>query len=373
MQHIALALVQRTTVCLLTLALICTLPNDAFAESESDVVEETDAWTAGYDNGFFLSSTDDLFSLKVGGRIQARLNMAVFDTGPADIAFSIPRARLKLKGHVATKDLKYVLQLDFGKGKAGLKDALMDYTVCKGWLSIRAGQFKRPFSRQQINSSGSLTFVDRAMTDKDFDAGRDIGVSLHNGYGKNNDFEYHLGLFNGAGGVDQFTPRLVARLGYNFGGIKGYKESDRAGGGFRFAIGAGAMVDFDADDQKDAAVRANVDFLMKVAGFAASGAFYMHMAQTGGDGPLGDQELQSIGLHAQASYLIADMFEVAARFEMLDPDGDENNEMAILGGFNVYAFGDHLKWQLDAGAVSVEDPQGATTDIVARTQLQLVF
>jgi hypothetical protein len=368
-------LFHRLLILLVSATLVVMAPGLAFAEEGADAGADADAgtWSAGYDNGFFLSSSDGLFALKIGGRMQARLSMAVFESGPADIAFSVPIARLKLDGHVASTDLTYTVQVDFGDGVASLKDALMDYTICDGWFHVRAGQFKRPFSRQQINSTAHLTFVDRASTDADFDAGRDIGVSFHNGYGDGNNFEYHVGLFNGAAGA-QFTPRLVARLGYNYGGINGYVESDRTGGDFRFAVGAGAQIDFDADDKKDAAVRANVDFLMKIAGFAASGAFYMHMAQTGGDGPLGDQELQSLGLHAQASYLIADMFEVAARFEMLDPDGDDNNTMVILGGFNVYAFGDHLKWQIDAGAVSAEVAGGdATTDIVGRTQLQLVF
>ena len=356
-------------------------------------------WTAGYDKGFFIKSPDDLFKLKLGGRVQARLTMEVGDGDDPALDFSIPRARMKISGHVATKDLGYMLQIDFGKGFVTLKDGFLDYAISPGWAHVRAGQFKRPFSRQQINSSAKLSLVDRAITDRAFGAGRDIGVIIHNGYGKKQDIEYAVGFFNGTGDTptfdgtatmglttgdgdsswkfsnipDQFNPMLVLRVGYNYGGIEGYEETDFKGGPFGFAVAAGAQVDLDADGDQDANIRAGLDFIMKVEGFSASGALYAATAQTGGEGLMGEQEFASLGFHFQGSYLIADMYEVVARFAMIDPDGDNNTIMEMMVGTTIYALGKYLKWQLDAGATVSEGIGGDSTDILARTQLQVAF
>jgi hypothetical protein len=72
------------------------------------------------------------------------------------------------------------------------------------WL--RAGQWKRPFSRQQIGSSGRLELTDRSITDKAFGAGRDIGLAVHNNYEKSPDLEWALGVFNGTGDGARLVP-----------------------------------------------------------------------------------------------------------------------------------------------------------------------
>src|SRR5262249_21347423 len=152
-----------------------------------------------------------------------------------------------------------------------LKDYYIDGEISKGaWL--RFGQWKRPFSRQQITSSGKLEITDRSITDKAFLGSRDIGVAVHNMYEKSPDFELIVGVFNGSGdgakcsgGVadpttgavsggaftnipSKFKPVWVARAGINRNGIKGYSEADLEGGPLRFGLAANVAVEGDNDD-----------------------------------------------------------------------------------------------------------------------------
>ena len=160
-------------------------PMPAVLEAEP---EEAPA-KVGYEKGFFIESGDGDHRLAIAARLQARYTYHEVEAGPDTSAFSIERARLKLEGHAFTKDLTYVFQSDFGKGAVTLKDYYGDYRIAPELLHIRAGQWKRPFSRQQITSSGSQELVDRAITDSAFGAGRDIGIALHNNYEKSPTFE----------------------------------------------------------------------------------------------------------------------------------------------------------------------------------------
>jgi hypothetical protein len=354
--------------------------------------------TSGYKNGFFLSAEDGSSTLQFNGRGQvlfAYESLGGIGEGQEDKQqFSIPRVRLKMSGHLWSKDLEYTFQTDFGKGGATLKDFHVDFKLMDDWVHLRAGQWKRPFSRQQINSSGKLEFVDRALTDKAFGAGRDIGMAIHSRYRKGG-FTYTAGIFNGTGITAktpwetdedlhpdaetvkvsnvpyQFHPVAALRLEYSHGGIKGYSEADLEGGGFRFALGGSALYDLDLDDSGDGSMVADLDYAVKAAGFSSTGGYYMAMAENA-DGQL---EGTLRGFHAQAGYVIADQYQPVVRFTMLDPEGDDNNTQKITAGMNLYFKGHNLKWQTDVGIAMYEAPEGeeVNNDVIVRSQLQLAF
>ena len=350
----------------------------------------------GYKKGFFIEDGSGDFQLRIQGRLQARYEFTAVDGGADASAFSIPRARLTLAGKAFTKDLSYKFQTDFGKGFVSLKDFYIDYNV--GAFVLRAGQFKRPFSRQQVNSSSRLELVDRAITDKYFGGGRDIGFILHNNYEKSPGFEYAVGLFNGNGDkakfkgdvtvdpatgegpVDggkftnvpsQFYPALALRVGYNHGGIKGYSEADLEGGGLRFAVGASAVTEFDFDTDDDGNFRAEADFMVKASGFAATGALYFASKQKGTD--FDKQVYAAHGFHLQLSYLVAARYLPVLRYARTSPKGADNDAQEMLAGLGVFFFNHGLKWQTDAGVLVEEATGGATNDVQVRTQLQLSF
>ena len=375
----------------------------------------------GYDKGFFLTDPKGLFKLVIGARVQGRFTFENIESHKtneegADTAatekekayqFSVPQARLKLSGHVFSERVAYQMQADFGnKGNPALIAAYGDFGLVSDVLYLRVGQWERPFSRQQITSSGSFHLVDRAITDKAFGAGRDLGVAFHNNYEKSPKLEWALGLFNGTGDKpwfeggfegtgetdadgnitvegevsskakptnvpDKLRPAVVARIGFNTGKIKGYSEADLEGGPFRFGMAASVQADFDASDEGKAATRADLDFIMKVEGFSLDGAIYLASVQDGSG--FADQKYGAWGLHAQAGYVIAGRVEPVVRYALVDLDGDDNNTQEFLGGLAIYVFKHNLKWQTEAGSVLRQDPAGTLDDVVVRTQLGLAF
>jgi hypothetical protein len=375
----------------------------------------------GYDKGFFLTDEKGLFKLVIGARIQGRLAFERIESHETDEAgedvaattnedayqFSVPQARLKLSGHVFSERVAYNLQPDFGnKGYPALISAYGDFALVPDALHLRVGQWERPFSRQQITSSGSFRLVDRAITDKAFGAGRDLGVAFHNNYEKSPKLEWALGVFNGSGDKpwfegdfegtgaadadgnitvegqvsskakatnvpDKLRPAVVARIGFITGKIMGYSEADLEGGPFRLGMAASVQADFDASDEGKAATRADLDFIMKVEGFSLDGAVYLASVQDG-DG-FADQKYGAWGLHAQAGYVIAGRVEPVIRYALVDLDGDDNNTQELLGGLAIYVFKHNLKWQTEAGSVLRQDPAGTLDDVVVRTQLGLAF
>jgi hypothetical protein len=377
----------------------------------------------GYDGGFFLRTDDDKYKIKIGGQLQTRFEYFGEDTDGVDprYAISIPRARLKISGNVFTPALRFELMPDFGKGSPTLKDYWADAELVQGWLVLRVGQTKRPFSRQQMTSSSTLEMNDTAITDKYFGAGYDLGVMFHNDYMKSPAFEWALGLFNGTGDKpwlaskattelataddgtqtatttidpkktyftnipDEFRPAIVARIGYNYGGGKSYSEADLEGGPLRLGIGLSGQADLDTDDQGKGAVKGDLDFILKAHGFSLSGAGYVSSAQKA-DKDWVSQELSALGAHFQAGYVIGGFVQPVLRYAIVDPtdkyaDSDFfkfNREQEILGGLSFYFFKHNAKWQTEGGALlrNVNDDGGGTsdhTDYVVRTQFQLAF
>lgn len=370
-------------------------PPAPVVEIPAAAAADKDDGEAGYDKAFYIKSADGAFLLKTEGRVQSRYSLVSTKAGDdreLGSAFEISRARLTLAGHAFSKDIAYKLQTDFGKGFVSLKDFYIDYKLGDK-LYVRTGQAKRPFSRQQINSSGRLALVDRAITDKFFKAGRDIGVTIHNNYEKSPDFEWAVGVYNGTGDKaafegtadpmsgevtgggftnvpDVFGPALVARAGINRGGIKGYSEGDLEGGPLRFAVAASVLAELDTDDDDASVVRAGLDYALKVEGISSTGGVYVASAQDG-EG-FADQAYDALGFHLQGGYMLARKHEAAVRFAMIVPEDESKKQMELMAGYSLYAFAHNFKWQSDVGLLSTGD--GSLGDVLqVRTQLQLTF
>ncbi len=339
---------------------------------------------AGYDKGFFIQSPDGDFRLIVTGRVQARFTYEGRDSEPDEHFFSIPRARLKLTGHAFTPDLCFGIQTDFGMGAVPtLKDAYVDYSVVPNVFHARAGQFKKPFSRQQLSSGVKLNLVERAITNGAFGTGRDLGVMVHNDYGTSPPFEYALGVFNGSGDgatVDMTTgtqsnvpervdPVVVARVGYNHGPIKGYEEADFDGGPLRFSITGGPQVWSNLTDEQRGAIELNAELLMKAHGLTTQAGVFAGWEQEGPD--FGHQDYQQLGIYLEAGYLIGELVQPSARWARVIPKGADNDMVELLGGMSVFAYRHNVKWMVDGGGIISETSTGTTNDYRIRTQLQL--
>ena len=344
-----------------------------------------------------LALAEDTHSLKVSGRIQGRYHYELLQgvEDSAESAFSIPRARLKASGHAFDDDFTYALQVDFGKGQASLKDALVTLGADNG-LKLTLGQFKKPFSREQLTSSGSQALVDRGITDKAFGNGRDIGMQLHNGIGKQNGFAWAAGVFNGSGDKgryegdvavdlttgegellsakqsnvpDNVAPLLVARAEWSTEGMKHYKDVDFEGGALRVAVGANTEASF---AEGAGTTKHGVDAAVKVSGVHVTGGVYYATTQTG-EG-FGDQEGALMGYYGRGSYLVADQFAPAVSAALVDDVTGTEQDFELLVGFGWFPQQHKLKWQTDVGRVAAYGIPGTDEEALrVRTQLQLAF
>ena len=345
----------------------------------------------GYDKGFFLRTENGDYGLLINSRFKPRFDFENHQTNAdgdreSKIArFSVPVARLKLSGNIFVKALTYSFEAEFGGGVPFMQDYFADYAVVPGWFHVRVGQWKRPYSRQFIQNDGQTQFIDAADIAK-LGASRDIGLAFGNGYEQSPMIEWVIGVFNGTGIAadltktkffnvpDKFNPMLVARVGYNFGGIKGYSEGDLEGGGFRFAVGASGQIDFDLPDKNKGNIKAQLDTIFKIAGFSFSGGVYGGWKQY--TDAFSDLEKDFIGGFAQAGFVINKIVEPVVRFSASAPKGPNNDVMDVAAGVNVFFWGTHLaKWQL-VYIAKLEEKAGVDKRFVAhilQTQFHIGF
>lgn len=124
--------------------------------------------------------------------------------------FDIRRARLSLKGKIS-KQLRFKLQTELGGSCQKLLDAELSFDL-NPVIKLSAGQFKIPFSQENLMSNTKLATINRsqsveALTARSKDilgnqGGRDIGFKLSGSFSKVNDrprFNYVFGIFNGSG------------------------------------------------------------------------------------------------------------------------------------------------------------------------------
>ncbi|MCG8425576.1 MAG: OprO/OprP family phosphate-selective porin [Proteobacteria bacterium] len=347
-----------------------------------------------------FETDDGKHKMAVKSRIQGRYEY----TGKQDAddlsRFVLQRIRLGLAGHAFSKNINYAFQVDFAKGAETLKVYYLDLVLRKG-IRLRVGQFKRPTSRQLLTSSSRQEFVDRAVTVGAFKGRIDIGLMVHNNYSKSPDFEWAVGVFNGnradtgsisvntddmgqvtgvsgeSNLVDKFGPVVVARVGINRNGLKGYSQADLEGGPLRFGVGAAVLADFDIDDtdaDKDGAalVRGFLDFVVKVNGFSTTGALFLATQQKEGETAFTEQEYADTGFHLQAGYMVTKQHQVVARYAQVIADNEANDQQEITAGYSFYPFKHSFKWQTDVGLKTKGD-QDLGDQVLVRSQLQLSF
>ncbi|MBN1272560.1 MAG: hypothetical protein JXB26_09850 [Candidatus Aminicenantes bacterium] len=114
--------------------------------------------------------------------------------------FQIKKARIGLDGDVS-RHLSFKLQVDF-VNNLSLIDALIE-TKFASYAKMTVGQYKIPFSLENLTSSHSLDTISRSLTVESLCPGRDIGAKGRDigimFSGRHSLFEYFLGIFNGTG------------------------------------------------------------------------------------------------------------------------------------------------------------------------------
>lgn len=354
---------------------------------------------------FFLSSEDGDFMLKLYGAIQFRYVAGFRESDSAgdefDGGFEVTRTRLGFSGHVYDPSIKYFILGGFGSsGTSFVLDAWVAKALDEHW-TLRAGQFKTPVDREFLMSETRQQFVERSVLNARFGAGYTQGLALEY---EDEAFRAKLSFNDGArsgsvaSGESSFGRRwaATARLEYKLDGdwseYSDFCNMDRETPDFTVG-GAVHYQNEEVDDTSSSIFRDGTEILQLTGdvsfetggfGFAAIG----HYRQLENDDT--DLDADEWGVLLQAGYMITDDFEVAARFEYgdLDGQGEINDELSLLTvGATKFLYGHAAKLQADLGvAFEAVDPlwggsgrgwrgdaAGDDNQVVFRLQYQLLF
>jgi hypothetical protein len=342
--------------------------------------------------GFELRTEDGNFSLTLGAWMQVRYTWLGSD-GPDRNYIEISKARIVLGGNLVDPDTRYALELGLAgreidrsavpvDGTPSDQDVLKNGPVLNAYiecrhlrdLTLRVGQYKVPFSRQQLAAEPELAAVERGITDSTFAFGRDIGVGVYSEDLLGLDLlRYNVGVYGGEGrnGWEKTLGAGDAGFLYDvriellpFGVFDEFTEVDFERSGPRLSLGAAyALLQADAtspyasqylgtvfDAEGEPAVvdfNANnftADAMFMAEGFTGQAAFHLRKVT----GVPGGKD--GIGFLIAANYVLAAVpLAPGASFALVRGDDGsalaDNNELIV---FVDYFFAEHLlKLQLD--------------------------
>jgi phosphate-selective porin len=378
--------------------------------------------------------TTDLAYLEISNRVQPRYTQEfpdeltpslVGNLGPGEGrgSFRIRRAKLKLEGWfwippaapANLPKLSYEVQLNWAAvsvvtGQPSNVGALLeDANIAwdpkgKGQFRVVFGQYKPPFGRQELTSSGSQQFVDRSLVSNFYARGRETGVSVQ-GVLWSNKLEYRAGMFNGNG----LTRSANDNDGFQYNARLMWQPNGNQALGQRAWV-SGALyseADFESTTVPLYAVGLNyehsdfhgttanptdaqlagqlkwhiigVDGIYKFKGFSATGEYFFSTREAEGQPTAGDKEFDANGGYLQAGMMLnrPRTWEAAFRYGQRDPnDSIDNNDITEWRvALNYYYRRHNLKFQTDVGSVETgrAASEGSRKDYELRMQAQFIF
>lgn len=384
------------------------LVQDVLADADTRASLQGGGSTAGWDNGFFLSSADGNFRLNIsgGGQIRWTWNYADQSANPNERynwGFQSHAASVAFTGHIVDPSWQYKLNFNFYTadgdytypGPAGT-GYLNEWWVLKdfGGLYVKAGQFTAPYSRERLLGDYNLQFLSRSNNNYVFGLGQTQGIEVgyladmfrvavayadglgaqsptqNAGYpnvGQNSspgsDFAMSArGEVKLAGTWKQFQDQQSWRGG-DFGLLLGLGAYWMSGGGGLADPTGGAFPTYgQGGDQYGLTADATIQF----GGFNIATALYYFQdddfALGGGPNPTApantNTDAEGFGWTLEGGFFLTDEFELVGRFEYGDIDNlggygvaafDNNiNSVASIGA-NWYFGKNRAKWQSDIG------------------------
>jgi hypothetical protein len=375
---------------------------------------------AGYDNGFWVASSDGHYSLKINAGVQARFvwNFQDNDTGGADryrYGFENTLTRLRFSGSAINPAWSYAIQGNFDRsgGEFDLEDGYVKWDPGQDWFwdasgwSMQIGQYKAPFLREELVDELQQQFVETSVVMNIFTADRIQGIMLnYTGDSIRGHATFHDG-FN-----SDNTPWSMEDTEFAFGGRLEWKMGDdwarfddfqswRGDESFALLIGGaanwqrgeygtGAGTGTTFNDFETDLFSLTADATLEFGGgFSIFGAFIYQTAEVNSSPEvLGTvvSDLDQLAFVIQGGLFLTDDFEIMARYEWADFDVSTLEDLNILTiGCAKYFARNNAKWQADVGfgfdevAVAPDitgfrgDPEDQDGQIVFRTQFQLAF
>ena len=383
------------------------LIQDVLADADTRSSLLQDGTSAGYNKGFFITNADGSYTMKINAQFQLRweYNTAPGSNPEDDYGFELRRLKLKFGGNVIDKTWKYKFVIASSRNNATggtanlfIEDAYISKSLGNG-LSVKFGQYKVPYLREELVSSSKQLTVDRSIINTRFTWGRSQGIGL--GYASDNltfDFMYndgpkHINLQSLDGSSNN---GLAARAQMLLAGdFKQFKSmSGMPGGEFGAMIGAAfawtnagskdAVLSYPRKDANDQNYGFTVDASLQGGGWNAMAYFVWNNGKAKSSGDWNS----SWGLVAQGGIFLADPVEIFARYALghiEDNSPEDTNWLTV--GVNYYPVEDSTNvkvttdfgWAFD-GVDSTYTSSGTgvrssddSGEWLLRSQLQLLF
>lgn len=325
--------------------------------------------------------------------MQNRVSMNTISTSDfstKDWEMRVRRLRLRLDGFMLTPKLTYAIQLSFSRGDMDWNDAeeskinvapnpvrdAMIFYKPNHHLTIGFGQGKLPGNRQRVNSSGELQFADRSIVNATFTLDRDFGsffiyelpikkslliakAVISQGEGRQNTVNNNPGLCYT--GRMEFLPfgAFTNKGDYFEGDLEREKTPKLSlAGGYSLnqqAVRTGGQLGKDLAKPYDIQAIL-VDAVFKYKGWALASEYINRVSPNQPlitDSTKVNYIYTGYGWNNQLSYCFKNMYEVAARYAIIEPD---KNSMAkamaeknYIIGVSKYLNAHRTKLQFNAG------------------------
>jgi outer membrane murein-binding lipoprotein Lpp len=345
---------------------------DVLADSQTRTSLQDSGAMAGYKagQGFFLSSQDGSFSMRISGQIQTRWVMShvggnitntntgtladpVVNAGENNYAwgFQVRRAKVRFQGNVIDKTWHYQVNGDFMEGAQtgtfNLQEAMITHDVNDN-LSVTFGRYKAPFTREELVSSSNQLAVERSLVNEYFNADRAVGVDV---LYKTDSWTLEGAFNNGAqtaytsnpGDDNAYTSsannptkwavqgRFQYKLSGDWSDFDSFTSSPDDENAMMFGIAGMAQQyngNFVGNVQPAASIYdgssvwgVTADFSAKFAGFSLFGAaVYQNFQAKNGNGS-DSNSVNPWGFVGQAGYSFTDQWEVFGRFSWANNRG----------------------------------------------------
>ena len=363
---------------------------------------------------------DSSFSVKFAPRIQSRYQSKWSydgeDYDPADINFSVRRARLKFGGFAFSPKLKYKIELGLSNRDISganvynrntpryILDAVVMWNFHENF-ELWAGQTKLPGNIERVVSSANLQLIDRSLLNSKFNIDRDIGIQLRHKLrlGGNWIIKEKFSISQGEGrnitegniGGLQYTSRLellpfgeFSSKGDYFQGDLKREKSIKAMFGFTYDINENAVKSrsnmgsyliqssgglFETD-----ITTIFLDGVIKYNGFALTGEYanrdadQIEALEEDGKTKTGAVVGAGSASNIQGSYLFKNNFEITARYTNINFKKITrlSDLKQITFGVSKYIVGHSLKIQAD---ISLLNASGIKDNVLFRTGFDLHF
>ncbi|NNF13112.1 MAG: hypothetical protein HKN72_07810 [Gemmatimonadetes bacterium] len=273
-----------------------------------------------------LDQVRQLFSspgMSLGFLLQAVADPGI-DDDPARV--TVPNARLRLYGQL-DKGFGYKLQTNHA-GTATLLDAQVTWSPGSE-LTIAAGRFKAPFSREFLVYGGAIDFVNRSRVVSRLAPNRQMGVQL--GGQLDQVISWTVGGFTGANNSTS-DESLIGVVRLEGSGIEVGDGTLSVGanfaGGREDAIGSRQLGPaFTGDGVLYGADALFVSGPLMLAGEYIRGEW---------DPDVGVIDIESDGLYFTAGYMVQEMRQILIRWDRFEAPGAIEADDVLVFGFNAW-------------------------------------